>query len=187
MLKRLFDICSAIVGILIFILPCILIILLVKLSSVGPVFHWSSRIGRFNRPFLMPKFRSMKFDTPIISTDKLRNPDDYITFVGKFLRKTSFDEIPQFISVLQGHMSIVGPRPALGDQKYLIEKRQELGIDSLRPGITGWAQVHGRDEIPIEVKIKLDYEYFQKESFSLDVKIIVLTIIAVVSSKNISH
>lgn len=129
----------------------------------------------------------MKFETPLVATDKLENPEDYITGIGKILRKTSLDEIPQLISVLLGHMSIVGPRPALRGQKYLVAKRCELGIDILRPGITGWAQIHGRDEIAIDTKIKFDYVYLQKGSFILDIKIIMITIFKVIKTKNISH
>lgn len=160
---------------------------MVKITSKGPALYWSKRIGKNNEIFLMPKFRSMKIDTPQLATHLLSNSQDYLTPVGKFIRKTSLDEIPQLYSILKGDMSFVGPRPALYNQDDLIALRTEKGIHKLTPGLTGWAQINGRDEIPIPQKVDLDYEYFTKASVLFDLKILFLTAYKVAFGKDISH
>jgi O-antigen biosynthesis protein WbqP len=189
-MKRLFDLLVAISAISV--LWCLIFItyLLVRLTSCGPVLYWSQRVGRHNQIFLMPKFRSMKMDAPQIATHIMRqkeNSDAFLTPVGSFIRKTSLDELPQLWSVLIGDMSIVGPRPALFNQDDLIALRTEKGVDSLKPGITGWAQVNGRDEIPINEKVTLDVYYLKNQSILLDIKIIALTVIKVLRRDNITH
>ena len=174
--------------ILIIVLPLILLIALVILLNSGvPIIHWSKRIGKKNKPFMMPKFRTMKVFTPEVATDKLSNPKKYLTPIGSFLRRTSIDELPQLFSVLIGDMSLVGPRPALFNQDNIIYKRKLLGIDSLKPGITGWAQINGRDQLSIQDKINLDYEYLKKQSIFFDFVIIFKTISIVIRSRNIKH
>ena len=187
MKKRMFDIVVALVASLVFVMPFIAIMLAVKASSKGPIFFWSLRVGQYNKLFMMPKFRTMRVETPEVATDLLRNPNQYLTAVGHFLRKTSLDELPQLISVFNGDMSIVGPRPALHNQLDLIEARRANGIEVLLPGITGWAQVNGRDKIDINKKVKLDSEYLGNQSTYLDIKIIGLTLLAVLGAKGISH
>ena len=187
MIKRISDILIALIAIGILLIPCIFIWFGVKLTSSGPGIYWSQRAGRNGNFFMMPKFRTMLIDTPEIETDKLSYAKQYITSIGHFLRKTSLDELPQFISVLSGEMSIVGPRPALYNQNNLIQKRKELGIDILRPGITGWAQIKGRDEITLSKKIRLDQEYLEHQSLLFDFKIILKTIFLVLKSKHITH
>lgn len=157
------------------------------LTSTGPVIYWSRRVGSNGTFFMMPKFRTMKINTPEVATEKLVDPSKYLTPLGSFLRHTSFDEFPQFISVLKGDMSVVGPRPALHNQYDIISKRKELGIDILSPGITGWAQINGRDHVDDKYKIKLDYTYLKKRSLLFDLKIIIITIIKVAKSKDIVH
>ena len=169
------------------ILPVLVMCLTVKLTSPGPALYWSRRVGRFGEFFMMPKIRSMYITTPETATSTLKNPDLYLTRIGSFLRRNSIDELPQFFSVLIGDMSVVGPRPALHDQLELIANRKGLGIDELRPGITGWAQVNGRDAIALSCKIQLDLEYLQRSSIFFDFKIIVLTVFAVLKSKDIRH
>ena len=163
------------------------IALLVKLTSEGPILHWSDRIGRRNRIFRMPKFRSMRIDTPAVATHLLRDAEKYLTPVGSFLRKSSLDELPQLWSILKGEMSFVGPRPALFNQDDLIALRTERGVHELTPGLTGWAQVNGRDELPTQQKVALDAEYLQKKSFLFDVKIILLTLWKVVKGDGVKH
>lgn len=187
MLKRTIDVVFSLVFAGIFTLPCLVIALLIKLTSSGPILYTSKRVGQHGNIFHMPKFRTMRVDTPELATDKLVNPSSYLTPVGNFLRKTSLDELPQILSVLRGHMSLVGPRPALFCQYDLISKRHEIGVNKIRPGITGWAQVNGRDDIELEVKLQLDAEYLKRQSILFDCKIILLTISAVVSTKDISH
>ena len=165
----------------------ILIGLMIRINSSGPALYWSDRAGYKNQLFSMPKFRSMYVDTPTLATDLLQNPSQHITLVGKFLRKTSLDELPQLWSILKGDMSLVGPRPALFNQKLLIELRAQRGIDKLTPGLTGWAQVNGRDDISIEKKIALDQEYLEKKSISFDLFVIWLTLLKVLSKDGISH
>ncbi len=187
MIKRLVDLIIAVSAAIIFAIPCILIMVGVRLSSPGPLIYWSRRVGRQSQFFLMPKFRSMRIDTPEVATDKLGDAGAYITTFGSFLRRTSLDELPQLYSVLRGDMSIVGPRPALHNQHVLIAKRATLGIDQLRPGVTGWAQINGRDEIELQNKLQFDQEYLARQSLFFDLKIILLTVLAVVRSRGVSH
>ncbi len=161
--------------------------LLVKCSSPGPVLYWSERVGRHNRIFRMPKFRSMRVDTPAVATHLLENPTRWLTPYGSFLRRSSLDELPQLWSILRGEMSIVGPRPALFNQGDLIALRTQRGVDVLRPGLTGWAQVNGRDELPIPEKVKLDAWYLQHRSLALDLRIIAMTALRVVRAHGVTH
>jgi O-antigen biosynthesis protein WbqP len=186
-MKRLFDLVLALAGILVFALPLILVALLVKCSSRGPVLYWSDRVGRDNQLFSMPKFRSMRVDTPAIATHLLSDPQQYLTPVGALLRKTSLDELPQLWSILRGDMSVVGPRPALFNQDDLIALRTQAGVHRLVPGLTGWAQVNGRDTLPIPDKVALDIEYLQRKSVWLDLRIICMTLIKVFRSDGVSH
>jgi O-antigen biosynthesis protein WbqP len=167
--------------------PALLVAIAIKVTSPGPVLHWSSRSGRGSALFNMPKFRTMKVGTPQLATDKLKRPDRVLTPVGGLLRKLSLDEITQLWSVLRGDMSLVGPRPALFNQHKLIEARRAKGIDALRPGITGWAQVNGRDDIPESRKVELDEEYLRHQSLWLDLKILWLTGWRVIRSEGVSH
>ncbi|WP_319409909.1 sugar transferase [uncultured Desulfosarcina sp.] len=185
--KRLFDItlCAFLWGLLA--LPLLIIGIAVKLSSFGPIIFWSSRIGLHNRLFRMPKFRTMKVDTPIVATHLLSLPDRHLTPVGKVLRKYSIDELPQFFSVLKGDMTFVGPRPALFNQDDLIHLRTEKGVHRLVPGITGWAQINGRDELPIPAKVELDDFYLKHRCFALDLRILFMTLFSVAGSKGIVH
>jgi lipopolysaccharide/colanic/teichoic acid biosynthesis glycosyltransferase/glycosyltransferase involved in cell wall biosynthesis len=185
--KRLFDIILAATLVTIAALPMAVIALLIKLTSKGPVLYWSDRIGRYNTVFRMPKFRTMAVDTPEVATDRLINAQDYTTSVGRFLRKTSLDELPQLFSILEGKMSLVGPRPALFNQYELIRERSKRGIDRVMPGITGWAQVNGRDDISDEKKIGYDAEYCHNHSFWIDLQILLKTIINVVERKGVRH
>lgn len=187
MAKRLFDIIIAFIAIILLIIPCIFISILILLTSSGPVIYWSRRIGSNGTHFMMPKFRTMKINTPEIATDKLLNSREHLIQIGPFLRLTSIDEFPQFLSVLKGDMSLVGPRPALHNQYDLVSKRLELGIDNLKPGITGWAQINGRDNITLDEKVRLDYEYLKKQSIVFDFKILIISILSVIRSKNIAH
>ena len=187
MTKRLFDIGLALLAGLVLLLPLLLTALLVKLSSRGPVLYWSDRVGRYNRIFKMPKFRSMRVGTPAVATHLLDKPEAWLTPVGGFLRKSSLDELPQLWSILRGDMSFVGPRPALFNQHDLMALRSRHGVDQLVPGLTGCAQVNGRDELPIPQKVALDVEYLQRRSFGLDMKIILLTALKVVSRESVSH
>ena len=169
------------------IFPCIFIAIIIKLTSKGPIIHWSKRVGINNTLFLMPKFRTMTIGTPDVATHLLKNQNQYIYQFGSLLRKTSIDEIPQLYSILLGHMNIVGPRPALYNQDNLINLRTKNGIHTLKPGITGWAQVNGRDNISIEEKVGLELVYLKNKSFKFDIYIIFLTVISVTSKKNINH
>lgn len=187
MTKRFFDIVLAAMAGVIFLLPLLLTALLVKLTSRGPVLYWSERVGRQNRIFKMPKFRSMRVGTPALATHLLNNPEAWLTPVGNFLRKSSFDELPQLWSILCGDMSFVGPRPALFNQHDLIALRTQYGVDKLVPGLTGWAQVNGRDELPIPQKVALDVEYLRCRSFRFDLKIIFLTVIKVARRESVTH
>lgn len=186
-MKRLFDIVLSLIGILILSLPLLVISVLVKLTTKGPAVHWSKRIGRNNKIFLMPKFRSMFIETPQVATHLLKNTESFVTPLGKFLRKTSLDEIPQLYSVLMGDMSLVGPRPALFNQDDLVALRTEKGIQNLRPGVTGWAQINGRDDLPILVKVEFDFQYLQKMNFVFDFKILFLTVFKVLKSDGVNH
>ena len=177
MIKRTLDLIIALSAATIFAVPYIVIMAGVRLSSPGPVLYWSRRAGRQGQFFMMPKFRSMRIDTPEVATDKLGDANSYITPFGSFLRRTSLDELPQIYSVLRGDMSIVGPRPALHNQHELIAKRAALGVDHLRPGVTGWAQVNGRDEIAMQDKLRFDRDYLERQSLFFDLKIILLSLI----------
>lgn len=186
-MKRLFDVVVALLAGLALLLPLLAVALLIKLTSPGPALYWSQRIGKHNRIFRMPKFRSMRIDTPAVATHLLTDPDQYLSPVGSFLRKTSLDELPQLWSILMGDMSFVGPRPALFNQDDLITLRTEQGVDRLVPGLTGWAQINGRDELPIPEKVKLDLEYLQRQSFWFDMKIIATTALNVIRREGVSH
>ena len=164
-----------------------MIAILVQLTSKGSVLYWSDRVGRENKIFKMPKFRSMRIDTPAVATHLLSDPDVYLSPIGGFLRITSLDELPQIWSILKGDMSFVGPRPALFNQDDLIALRTEYGVDQLTPGLTGWAQVNGRDELPIPEKVALDVEYMQRQSFWFDLKILWMTFLKVIKRDGVSH
>jgi len=187
MLKRLLDVTAAGGGLVVLALPLLAVAAAVRLTSPGPAIYRSQRVGRNNRPFAMPKFRTMRADTPEVATHLLERPDRWVTPIGQFLRKTSLDELPQLWSVLVGDMTLVGPRPALFNQDDLIALRTEAGVHRLRPGVTGWAQVNGRDELPIPVKVGFDREYLLRRSFAMDLKILFLTAAHVVSSRGVSH
>ena len=187
MLKRVLDLIIGMSAALVFAVPYLCIILSVKLSSPGPVLYWSRRAGSRGTFFMMPKFRTMQINTPEVATDKLSDAKSYLTPVGSFLRRTSLDELPQIYSVMRGDMSIVGPRPALHNQDELIAERAAMGIDQLRPGVTGWAQINGRDEIALQDKLQFEREYLERQSLFFDLKIIFLTFIAVVRSRGITH
>jgi O-antigen biosynthesis protein WbqP len=159
----------------------------VRLTSKGPALHWSPRVGRDNRIFSMPKFRTMRVDTPQLATHLLQRPECYLTPIGSLLRKTSLDELPQLVSVCSGDLSLVGPRPALFNQHDLVDLRTRYGVHRLLPGITGWAQINGRDALEIAVKAQLDAEYMQKQSFSLDLKILMLTLWRVLTASGVQH
>ena len=186
-MKRLIDLCLAVVIGFVFMLPFLLVAALVRLTSSGSILYWSDRVGRYNKIFKMPKFRTMRVDTPAIATHLLPDPKQFLTPVGSFLRKSSLDELPQLWSILKGDMSFVGPRPALFNQDGLIALREQYGVDKLLPGLTGWAQINGRDELPIPEKVKLDVEYMQNQSVFFDLKIIFLTVLKVVRRDNVQH
>ena len=187
MMKRAFDLLLALGVTLVFLLPLLVVSLMVRLTSKGPVLYWSDRVGRHNTLFKMPKFRSMQMGTPAVATHLLGNPDAYLTPVGSFLRKSSLDELPQLWSILKGDMSFVGPRPALFNQQDLIALRTKGGVHTLVPGLTGWAQINGRDELPIPEKVALDIEYLHHQSFLFDLKIIFLTAWKVLKRDNVAH
>ena len=187
MIKRLFDIAVTLLAGLILLLPLLLTALLVKLTSPGPVLYWSERVGRYNRIFKMPKFRSMRVGTPALATHLLDNPQAWLTPVGSFLRKSSLDELPQLWSIFKGDMSLVGPRPALFNQHDLIALRTQCGVHELVPGLTGWAQINGRDELPIPQKVALDVQYLKRRSFWFDMKILIFTFIKVMRHESVSH
>jgi O-antigen biosynthesis protein WbqP len=186
-MKRIFDIVLSIFLLIILLIPIIFIAIIVRITSKGPVLYWSKRVGSNNTIFKMPKFRSMLINTPSVATHLLDNPDLYLSPIGGFIRRYSLDELPQLFSVLKGDMSIVGPRPALFNQYDLIELRTELGINNLLPGITGWAQVNGRDELSISDKVALDLKYLKCQSFWFDLKILWMTFLKVLRSHGISH
>ena len=187
MLKRSFDFTMALTAIIFISLPMALVALIVKTTSPGPTLYWSDRVGKNNVIFKMPKFRTMRIDTPAVATHLLGNADQWLTPVGGFLRKSSLDELPQLLSILTGDMSIVGPRPALFNQDDLIALRTEKRIDQLTPGLTGWAQINGRDELPIPVKVEFDEYYLKNRSFLLDMQIIFRTFVKVVKSEGVKH
>jgi len=186
-MKRFFDLCLSLLAFIILLLPILLVALMVRITSTGPVIYWSDRVGRNNRIFKMPKFRTMRVDTPAVATHLLGNPDRFLTPIGSFLRKSSLDELPQLWSIVHGDMSFVGPRPALFNQDDLVELRTQYGVHALVPGLTGWAQINGRDELPIPDKVKLDVEYMQQQSFLMDMKIIFLTFVKVLRREGIQH
>lgn len=187
MLKRAFDIVVAACGLVIGWPVLLALAAMVRLTSPGPAIHWSRRVGRDNREFRMPKFRSMRTDTPDVATHLLAEPGRWVTPVGRVLRKLSLDELPQLWSVLVGDMSLVGPRPALFNQDDLIAMRTAAGVERLRPGVTGWAQVNGRDELPIAEKVRLDEEYLARGSLAFDVAIIVATVRQAITGRGVSH
>lgn len=186
-MKRLFDVLITLFAACLLSPLIFLTAIAVKLTSSGPILYWSNRVGRDNKIFLMPKVRSMKIDTPSVATHLLVDPDQYLTPVGSFLRKSSLDELPQLWSIFKGDMSFVGPRPALYNQEDLIEARTKCGVHQLNPGLTGWAQVNGRDELAIPEKVKLDFEYKEKQSLLFDIKILWLTFIKIVRHEGVSH
>ncbi|GAA3100627.1 sugar transferase [Rhizobium viscosum] len=186
-MKRAVDLFLALVASLILIIPIGVVALCVRLTSPGPALYWSNRVGRRNEIFRMPKFRSMRIDTPTVATHLLDDPSRYLTPIGGFLRKSSLDELPQLWCILKGEMSFVGPRPALYNQDDLIALRTAEGVDALLPGLTGWAQVNGRDELPISEKVTFDVDYLQRRSFFMDMRILVMTVGKVLGSKGITH
>ncbi len=186
-MKRLFDLCLTFLALIFLTPPFLLVAVTVRLTSIGPVFYWSDRVGQENKLFRMPKFRTMQVDTPAVATHLLPEPKQFLTPVGSFLRKSSLDEIPQLWSVLKGDMSMVGPRPALFNQYDLIKLRTEKGVHLLKPGITGWAQVNGRDELPIPDKVQLDVDYMNNQSLLFDLKITALTVVKVLCSDGVQH
>lgn len=186
-MKRLFDSMFSIILLALFSLPMLLVGILVKLTSPGPMLYWSNRVGVNNTIFRMPKFRTMLIDTPAVATHLLTDPDRFLTPIGKFLRKSSLDELPQLLSILRGDMSFVGPRPALFNQDDLIELRTRKGVHTLTPGLTGWAQINGRDELPIPVKVDFDEYYLKNRSLALDLRIIFLTALKVVKREGVTH
>jgi O-antigen biosynthesis protein WbqP len=187
LIKRLFDLIAALSGLLL-LWPLLLALgLAVRLTSPGPAIHWSRRVGRDNVIFLMPKFRSMRIDTPDVATHLLDHPEQWITPIGRVLRRTSLDEFPQLWSVLIGQMSLVGPRPALFNQDDLVALRTEAGVHRLRPGVTGWAQINGRDDLPIPDKVRMDAEYAVRQTLAFDIRIILITLRAALSARGVSH
>jgi len=186
-MKRIFDLSLVFISLIILCIPILLIALAVRLTSNGSVLYWSDRVGRNNKIFRMPKFRSMLIDTPDVASHLLQEPEAWFTPIGNFLRKSSLDELPQIWSVLKEEMSFVGPRPALYNQADLIALRKDAGIDKLLPGITGWAQINGRDELNIEEKVMFDKEYLNKKSILFDLRIILLTIIKIIKRDGIKH
>lgn len=186
-MKRFLDVFLAVFAGVFLLIPILIIAIAVRLTSEGPVFYWSERVGRNSQIFRMPKFRSMRTDTPDVATHLLQQPDVWLTPIGNFLRKSSLDELPQIWSVLKREMSFVGPRPALHNQADLIALRKEAGVDELLPGITGWAQINGRDELTINEKVALDMEYFNKKSIFFDFKILWITLIKVIKGDGVKH
>lgn len=186
-MKRLFDLMLALVAALILAIPMMAVAIAVRLTSTGPILYWSRRVGKHNTIFNMPKFRSMRVDTPVVATHMIQNPEQWLTPIGSFLRRTSLDELPQLWCILKGDMSFVGPRPALFNQQDLIALRTEKGVHDVKPGLTGWAQVNGRDNLAIPDKVKLDAEYLERQSMVFDVKILWLTALKVVTGAEVSH
>jgi O-antigen biosynthesis protein WbqP len=186
-MKRAFDICLGCLAALILLVPVLLVAMAVRLTSKGPALYWSDRVGRNNVIFKMPKFRSMRVGTPAVATHLLADAASHLTPIGSFLRKSSLDELPQLWSILMGDMSFVGPRPALFNQQDLIALRTAQGVHSLVPGLTGWAQVNGRDELPIPDKVKLDVAYLQRQSLGFDIRILWLTLVKVLQRDGVSH
>jgi len=186
-MKRVFDLLLALAAAVVLAVPVMLVALLVRLTSAGPALYWSDRVGRHNKIFKMPKFRSMRVGTPAVATHLLADAKSHLTPIGSFLRKSSLDELPQLWSILVGDMSFVGPRPALFNQHDLIALRTQHGVHELVPGLTGWAQVNGRDELPIPDKVKLDVEYLQRQSLGFDIRILWMTFVKVLRRDGVSH
>ncbi len=186
-MKQIFDLVLSLSTMFVLLIPMLVIAVVIKLTSTGPVLYWSNRVGKNNEIFKMPKFRTMRTNTPAVATHLLGDPDRFVTGIGRILRKTSLDELPQLISIIKGDMSIVGPRPALFNQDDLIELRTQRGIHRLTPGLTGWAQINGRDELPIPVKVEFDHYYLLNQSFMLDMKIILQTVLKVFLREGVTH
>jgi O-antigen biosynthesis protein WbqP len=186
-LKRLFDIIVAACALLILALPMAILMVIVRITSPGPALYWSKRVGKDNRIFMMPKLRTMQTNTPVVATHLLRDPKAHLTPIGGYLRKSSLDELPQLWCVLIGKMSLVGPRPALFNQDDLIMARTLAGVHRLAPGLTGWAQINGRDELEIRLKVAYDTEYLRRRNFAFDLKILILTALKVAGAKGVSH
>lgn len=186
-MKRMGDLLLALAAALILAVPVLLVALAVRLTSPGPALYWSDRVGRHNTIFKMPKFRSMRVGTPAVATHLLTDPGAYLTPIGSFLRKSSLDELPQLWSILAGDMSFVGPRPALFNQHDLVVLRTRLGVHELVPGLTGWAQINGRDELPIPDKVRLDVEYLHRQSLWLDIRILWMTFMKVIRRDGVTH
>ena len=186
-MKRIFDLIMSTILIIILLVPMLFIMLAIRLTTKGPALYWSDRVGLANSIYKMPKFRSMIIDTPEVATHLMSNPEEFLSPIGQFLRRTSLDEIPQLFSILKGDMSFVGPRPALFNQDDLIALRLENGLDKLIPGLTGWAQVNGRDELSIPEKVALEVEYMRNKSFWFDLKILWLTFLKVINKNDVSH
>jgi O-antigen biosynthesis protein WbqP len=186
-MKRTLDLLCSALALILLAVPILVVSLAVKLTSKGPVLYWSDRVGRHNKIFRMPKFRSMRVGTPAVATHLLANPSTFLTPIGSFLRKTSLDELPQLWSILKGDMSLVGPRPALFNQYDLISLRTEKGIHLLAPGLTGWAQINGRDEIPTKQKVAFDAQYLARQSLVFDIRILWLTVLKVIHRDGVSH
>ena len=186
-MKRALDLMLLVLAAILLCVPLCVVAILVWRTSPGPILYWSDRVGRHNHLFRMPKFRSMRMGTPAVATHLLQSPESYLTPIGGFLRKTSLDELPQLWSILRGDMSFVGPRPALFNQNDLIALRTAQGVDTLVPGLTGWAQINGRDELPIPDKVALDVEYLRRQSLWFDIRIIALTAIKVIRRDNVTH
>lgn len=186
-MKRALDLAIALVAFLILLPPMLAIAVAVRMTSRGSILYWSDRVGRRNRIFRMPKFRTMKAGTPALATHLMQNPDHYLTPIGSFLRRTSLDELPQLWSVIRGDMSLVGPRPALFNQDDLVALRTARGLDELVPGVTGWAQIMGRDSLPIPDKVALEFEYYSRRSLLFDLRIIAMTFVRVLKGEGVSH
>jgi O-antigen biosynthesis protein WbqP len=186
-MKQIFDFFIGMILLALLLIPMLLIAIAIRLTSEGSLIYWSDRVGKDNNIFKMPKFRSMRIETPVLATNLLNNPEVYLSPIGGFLRKFSLDELPQLFMVLRGHMSFVGPRPALYNQDSLIALRKEKGVDKLLPGITGWAQVNGRDGLSIHDKVLLDVEYLNRQSLWFDIKILWMTFFKVIKSDGVSH
>ena len=186
-MKRIVDLVVGLSALVMLVVPIVMVAILVKLTSKGSMLYWSNRVGHKNKLFRMPKFRTMQMDTPEMATHLMNTPDTYLSLIGGFLRSSSLDELPQLWSILKGDMSFVGPRPALFNQDDLIALRTEKGVDKLVPGLTGWAQVNGRDKLPIPEKVALDMEYMERQSFWFDLKILWMTLLKVIRKDGVSH
>ena len=186
-MKSVFDLAVGLFLFALLIIPMLLIAVAVLVTSFGPVLYWSNRVGQGNVIFKMPKFRTMQINTPVMATHKMTNPNEFLTPIGGFLRRNSLDELPQLFSILMGDMSFVGPRPALYNQDDLIALRAEYRVEGIVPGLTGWAQINGRDDLPIPEKVALDVEYMERQSFLFDLRILWMTFLKVIKRDGISH